>query len=380
MLDYTSDTTVSQRYRNSIILYRELQTIPGRRDTIEFQLELIKVIKELELVRGIVANVNLFSANEKLSEINTNYIPFLNIDYYLAQLYLQNLTNPKSLIAADIDPIEFKLENLKIASHHFIQYVVTLESYKVLSSTQAERLNSFKDLYAPKFEEIISFHNNPTLKRQEKIDNFKLEKELNSKLSIINEFYSRTAVDSEEDSVFAKFDEEVVSKIYIDQLRLFALHSFSTLELITMEIEVLSKRPISPITPLDERPLDDRERDFSRDNDYGYTPNLESAPNRKKGIAELISRQGKILQPFTITTDRQQLKAKVFGTGQVLPSMSVEEYLDYELANGKMMKEEVKDEHADDTDNSDDELEKREWDDWKDDNPKGAGNMGSNIG
>lgn len=67
--------------------------------------------------------------------------------------------------------------------------------------------------------------------------------------------------------------------------------------------------------------------------------------------------------------------------------MTVEEYLDYELANGKMLKDEVKDnnpankdDNDSDTEDSEAEEEKRRWDDWKDENPKGAGNMKANIG
>jgi len=49
-----------------------------------------------------------------------------------------------------------------------------------------------------------------------------------------------------------------------------------------------------------------------------------------------------------------------------------------------MMKEEVKDvnKESDYESDEDDEaqLEKRRWDDWKDENPKGAGNMKANIG
>ena len=75
--------------------------------------------------------------------------------------------------------------------------------------------------------------------------------------------------------------------------------------------------------------------DDDDDDDYGFTTKLESIPKISYQVSDLINKQGKILQPFTITSQRQKLKEKVFGTGQILPSMTVEEYLDYELANGK---------------------------------------------
>ena len=141
-----------------------------------------------------------------------------------------------------------------------------------------------------------------------------------------------------------------------------------------MELEVLKKMPApnkNPKPPQKEQPIDPT----------GYTTKLEVVPGKKQPISSLLSKQGKILQPFTITANKNELRNKVFGTGQVLPSMSVEEYLDYELANGKVAAEEVKNEKNDqDTDDSDEELEKRQWDDWKDDNPKGMGNTGANLG
>ena len=52
-----------------------------------------------------------------------------------------------------------------------------------------------------------------------------------------------------------------------------------------------------------------------------------------------------------------------------------------------MLKDEVKDnnpankdDNDSDTEDSEAEEEKRRWDDWKDENPKGAGNMKANIG
>ncbi|CAI5759278.1 unnamed protein product [Candida verbasci] len=139
-----------------------------------------------------------------------------------------------------------------------------------------------------------------------------------------------------------------------------------------MEIKVISNKPVQK--------TDIRERERTSD-PTGFTTRLESRPGLNSGkISDFLSKQGKILKPFTIT-NKQDLQKKVFGTGQMLPSMTVEEYLDYELANGKMMKEEQPQaEKFSEDEDSDDELEKRRWDDWKDENPKGSGNMGANIG
>lgn len=381
-----NDRTVSERYRNAIGKFQSIfNGSPGfgdRKDSLKYQTNVGDLIKEFTLIQLIVDRLDLFSDNESLNEINVSYIQFINLDYYLGLLYSDYLWNPKSGQAPEAsDPIEFKEMNITIAKSKLVRFIAQLDNYgEVLSKSQSSRVNSFKEIYNPTYDELVTY-SNPGLKRADKIENYKLEKELKGKLQILNDYYNQNSEKGEEedDSMFERFDEEIVKAIYIDQLRLFSISAFNNLELLSMELQVLSNRPKQRITEID--PPKSKEEP-SMENDYGYTSKLESLPLKNKSkISDLISKQGKILQPFTITSNKQDLKLKVFGTGQVLPSMSVEEYLDYELANGKMMKEEVKDEKNDsDSDNSDEELEKRQWDDWKDDNPKGSGNMKANLG
>lgn len=381
-----NDRTVSERYRNAIGKFQSIfNGSPGfgdRKDSLKYQTNVGDLIKEFTLIQLIVDRLDLFSDNESLNEINVSYIQFINLDYYLGLLYSDYLWNPKSGQAPEAsDPIEFKEMNITIAKSKLVRFIAQLDNYgEVLSKSQSSRVNSFKEIYNPTYDELVTY-SNPGLKRADKIENYKLEKELKGKLQILNDYYNQNSEkgEDEDDSMFERFDEEIVKAIYIDQLRLFSISAFNNLELLSMELQVLSNRPKQRITEID--PPKSKEEP-SMENDYGYTSKLESLPFKNKSkISDLISKQGKILQPFTITSNKQDLKLKVFGTGQVLPSMSVEEYLDYELANGKMMKEEVKDEKNDsDSDNSDEELEKRQWDDWKDDNPKGSGNMKANLG
>lgn len=368
-----SNITIGEKYRRVVGRYKSVFDSVLRKDSIEYQEKLHSLINEFNSIQLIVERLSLFSDNETLDEINVNYIPFANVYYYLGVLYLSYLLDKDGKLGSDI--LKYKSINLAIAKNKYMHFLVQLQTFSVLSATQDTRVNSFGQQYNPTADEILGT-SNPAARRQEKIDNYKLEKELNSKVDILNDYYTK---DDEENDVH-RFDEEVLKKIFVDQLKLHSIHTFSNLESITMELKVLASRP-SPTT-VDEKPPAPKHEKPSKENDYGYTPRLETLPFQKKQINDLISKQGKILQPFTITSDRQKIKDKVFGTGQVLPSMSVDEYLDYELANGKMLKEEVKDTRQDDSEgyDSDKELETRLWDDWKDDNPKGSGNMKANIG
>ncbi|KAK6203516.1 TAP42-like protein [Scheffersomyces amazonensis] len=377
------DLTIGERYRLAINRFRSLRNLPIRKDSTEFQTKLLSLLKEFQLIKLIINQLALFSENESIKEVNTNYIPFFNVDFYIGNLFQDSFVN--NSIPNIIDPLEYKVENLKSAKQSLVDYLQLLESYKILSKHQELKLGAYSNDKRANIMDIPS--SNPVSKRQEKIENFKLEQELKKKLTILDEYYDKAdkveeKEKQEEDSIFEKFDEDIVKQIYLDQITLFTIHAFNNLESITMELGVLSNRKPSLPKPHNEQQQKSRSDKNDDDDEFGFTTRLETVPFSKPDINQLISKQGKILQPFTITSNRQKLKDKVFGTGQVLPSMTVEEYLDYELANGKMMKEEVKDSNKndDDTDNSDDELEKRRWDDWKDDHPKGAGNMKANIG
>lgn len=354
--------TVSERYKLTISQYNNLlnhSTI--RQDSPEYQRKLHNLLHEFQLVLNLVNQLSLFSDNEQLEEVSTNYIPFLNVWYYIGDVYTRIFIRYDG---SSID-LQYKMENLNHAKEFILNYLENLDNYKILQLEQSKKFKIFKN------GEIYEI--GPMNKRAEKIANYKIEKELNEKLIIL---------ENTED--LNKFDDEVLRLIYIDQLKLFILKSFNLLESISMELQVLENRPNLDINNLSiQQSKDDRTKQtFTKDNDYGFTTKLESKPKLSTQINDLINKQGKILQPFIITSQRDKLKEKVFGTGQVLPSMTVEEYLDYELANGKLMKDEVKDKPKDDKDelNEEDELEKRRWDDWKDENPKGAGNMKANIG
>ena len=301
------------------------------------------------------------------------------IEYYLGGLYLQLMVN-QTVVGRD-SPIDVsdisvtnKTTNLETAKTKVVNFLVTLKTYNILSKEQSSSFNSFKNQNNPTYEEMMQSGVPPATKRAQKIQNYRFEKEMAAKLSILDQYYN------EEEESFEKFDEETVRSMFTDQLRYLSVGAFSLLELIAMELKVLSQRE-----EFEQRKVqtshdiaEPQKPQFGPD---GYTSRLESVPQvGKHTIGQLVDKQGKILQPFVIS-NRQDLQKKVQGTGQVLPSMTVDEYLDYELANGKMMKEEVNDQkNEDDTDNSDEEFEKRKWDDWKDDNPKGSGNTMRNVG
>lgn len=147
----------------------------------------------------------------------------------------------------------------------------------------------------------------------------------------------------------------------------------------SQEFKMLPNAPSLP--PLPEPANDRREYERSKDK---YSDKLDpSIAQLLKGgrSGPLLSKSGKPLQPFTLTDRRTQLQAGVFKPGHNLPTMSIDEYLEEEKRRGGIIEGggeqsgQAPEIDEDDLIMADEETMKaREWDEFKEANPKGAGN------
>ena len=182
--------------------------------------------------------------------------------------------------------------------------------------------------------------------RQELIMAFKKEKEIQSNIKILK----------------TRNDEESQRELFLENIQLQILKSKQLLSSNTMEIDLLEKH--------EESLTNEKVKDNSQHSDSRLE--IKNGP--------LLSKEGKILRPFIIRSNRQDLKDKVFKPGHNLPSMTVDEYLTREFERGNFLKGGTQGKtekiiH----DMNEEELEKklmkeRAWDEFKDDNPKGWGN------
>lgn len=107
-------------------------------------------------------------------------------------------------------------------------------------------------------------------------------------------------------------------------------------------------------------------------------PQQQQLQNERGG--PILGADGRPLKPFTLLDTRQQLREGVFRPGHNLPTMTIDEYLEEERRRGGMIEggggeqtERVVDE--DDMQVADREtIKAREWDEFKEENPKGSGN------
>ena len=158
--------------------------------------------------------------------------------------------------------------------------------------------------------------------------------------------------------------------------------------MIAQELKILSLAPPAPQTLPPDFESDFRERQRNRHRSPSYSDRLEPSISQLLGgngkAGPILSKDGKPLQPFTLlgsSSDRQKLRDGVFRPGHNLPTMTIDEYLAEEKRRGGTIEgggEQsgiAPEPDEDNFDRADQETMKaREWDEFKEDNPRGSGN------
>lgn len=395
--------SIASKYKT---LNADLKNVQGRLTFEQFR----KIHNEFIELSNLIEKADLFSENETLDEVSTSSLAYLLVSYKHGKFIDSNAVS--SQLGVDAEPAKrnrLRLVTLQIVESMIWKFVSLVVLDLKIGDSFGEEDEKFKGIYKwiTAYSDIrqreISSHGTkgfvklnelelinfkgagPMARRDMKIDKWNLEKALGQKVKLIGDT----------DDMVGKFDDEVVRKVRIDQLLLAVVESVSLLESNAMEREMLTNvqgsgddleqlniegmKLISPETEdKDSRKSQNKGSIF----DKGYTDKLEFSDNDKK----LLSKEGKVLRPFTIVSSdkqRKELQNKVFGTGQVLPSMTVEELVEQELQNGGMVKPKEEEPEIDEDDyewQNKETRRLREWDDFTDSNKKGSGNKMGNIG
>lgn len=395
--------SIASKYKT---LNADLKNVQGRLTFEQFR----KIHNEFIELSNLIEKADLFSENETLDEVSTSSLAYLLVSYKHGKFIDSNAVS--SQLGVDAEPAKrnrLRLVTLQIVESMIWKFVSLVVLDLKIGDSLGEEDEKFKGIYKwiTAYSDIrqreISSHGTkgfvklnelelinfkgagPMARRDMKIDKWNLEKALGQKVKLIGDT----------DDMVGKFDDEVVRKVRVDQLLLAVVESVSLLESNAMEREMLTNvqgsgddleqlniegmKLISPETEdKDSRKSQNKGSIF----DKGYTDKLEFSDNDKK----LLSKEGKVLRPFTIVSSdkqRKELQNKVFGTGQVLPSMTVEELVEQELQNGGMVKPKEEEPEIDEDDyewQNKETRRLREWDDFTDSNKKGSGNKMGNLG
>ncbi|CCD23178.1 Tap42p NDAI_0B01440 [Naumovozyma dairenensis CBS 421] len=376
---------VSEKYDSIIKIYNEkLEHSSFRQDSEEYQTLLTTNLNDLLKFKSIIVDkMGLFSVNENIDDLSTKSLKYLSMDYYLGLMLSKRQmpsTSPAHTTTSQLqntDIVErnkFKLDCLKSAIQSFIAFLILLQNYSILDDFLSKKINSFENKYNPKLNELYSSNKditaNAQLKRDQKIEIFKRNKELSSKLKLLE---SKLHSHNQSEDDLNDSNEELLRDLYVEQLKSLSYKSFNEIEQILMESELLLN--FIKMGPEDPKKVNgDREKQDKAE----FTDRLESLDK------PLLSETGKILRNFTLIDQRTKLQNKVKGYGQYGPTMTVEEFLDKEWEEGRVLQggedelireQQRKEDMEDNYKWNDEETYKaREWDEFKEANPKGSGN------
>ncbi|KAL6238626.1 hypothetical protein BDW75DRAFT_201203 [Aspergillus navahoensis] len=309
-------------------------------------------IAKFEECQRLVGALSMFSSNELLEDVSTGDLPYLTVEYHIAEL-LQRSYSPD------------RESTLQRALGEYEKYLARLEDYELLSQKD-------KKLYERYVANPSSFSltqtNDAATRRDVKITRFREEKELKQKL----EYYT-------ENQKKLQSDDDDLRQLYLAEINLYTHQTFQSLDLLAQELSMLSMIKKMPPKPESSQVFDTRGR--AKSNDENYSERLDPPISQllkggKNG--PILSKEGKPLQPFTLLDRRTQLHDGVFRSGHNLPTMTIEEYLAEEHRQGNVLKggePEPVEIDEDDLDRADEETMKaRAWDEFKEANPRGSGN------
>ncbi|KAG6003060.1 hypothetical protein E4U21_002413 [Claviceps maximensis] len=329
--------------------------------------EIAALLTEYTSLVEQVDSLALFSPNEGIEDAPTSSLRYLTLHHIIAELVQRT---PFSSGPSGRRPRKRqRILVLRAARDAYERFLSLVEGYALVTGPHAKLLERYRD-----DEANFSLAPRPadmTAKREAKITNFRAEKALREKLAVLRR-----------DPHYVERDEDAVREVYLLDVRWRIHTTFEGLESLNRELEMLN------MAPAEEEEEEDTHDDIhgasskaSRDEKADSTVRLDQPFQQSllhKG-GPLLSKQGRPLQPFTLVGTRTDLRDGVFRPGHNLPTMSVDEYLEEERRRGGILEGStdptpvVLDEE--DMEVVDRETYKaRKWDDYKDENRRGAGN------
>lgn len=341
--EVTAEKSLSDIFDKCLELHRVLEDSDSTSE--KYKNDVTWGISQLEEATRKVNMLSLFSRNETIDEVST-----ADIKYLLLPALLGSFTMKKSISSP-----EDRSEILSLAELYFTDYLQRFKENEVSDTGAADNFSSQCDVLPSKgalrlpekVQEMAS-------QREHKIAQFKRLKELGKKEETLY------------NSIKNKKDDEIVREYFIVLLKKWALVAMEEIESIKMEKEVLQH--------------------------FSQSVSLSQKNSKSQ-------QKPKPLKPVIIT--RNELQKKVYGLGYPsMPVMTVDEFYQQRypehVENGpssaaemnnlmyiasnpefhkkELEKEEEEEERKIETDDPEFLKHAREFDDWKDVNPRGCGN------
>ena len=295
------------------------------------------LLSQLKSMETAIQRMGLFSPNEEYDEIREELLPFVDLPFLLAQAYNK-------------EPGADRKSQLTHSATYYNIFLELCKHFKILPDHVKKVYKEFKT------------KENYRIEREDKIALYKEEKQLKDELG--------------------KFKQGDKEKAKI-QTQINCFQTINSLLFIPQELEILSFK--------DKLNTD---KDFKEK----YEAERAMPPEKLKFFKLDKQDEGQTINSNDIKDAnpklhaKQDIRDKLFQHNYAQPVMTLDEHSDLEYrlmmekqqrneVMEKQYKEEMKQLGIKDPENSDEEIvneiktyKERAWDDWKDENEKGAGN------
>jgi len=342
----------------------------------------------LDSIQRDVQALALFSKNETIDDISTKSIPFLGVDHFLA-IALGNLPiEPGAMIR--------RKENIERSLTLWGHFLERLEALEILSKEETNEFHRLLEAYQEGSSTLElrtnTFAPGVPVDRDAKIVRYKAKQQQRQeieKLKALMDRRNRCKI-TPEDEIDGHDLDSLKRSLILKELQIFKLEALENWSQSVRELPMIEQM----IKMDSERMLKQK---YTGDGDNINDPSFRPPPPSNKG-----------LQVTHITQDaangqlrfkRDEIRSKVFQPGWSQPTMSLEELGEREYRQAIEREERQKQAEAERVyqpkryeelakDGMEDNAElveasaklDRDWDDWKDQNPRGSGNKMANRG
>ncbi|KEI36487.1 uncharacterized protein L969DRAFT_90808 [Mixia osmundae IAM 14324] len=377
------------------------------------QAKLLSVLADLRLCRSLVDHLGVLSPNETLEDLSTATLRVLLLPAYQARL-TPLLKSPSSIE---------RQTHLSQAKAYALEFLDCLERYQIIAEDKRDVLVGPSARHGA----------DPAAKRNAKLAQYRMERQVAAVLAELAErrskarlslrgsqapvaSSSKTLADAQDDDEDrygfsasgddAQEDDDVLRSTMINLLTLHCIKVHGELASIALESELLASQPAMVDLPSSTRDGRQDARASHSRRDDASTWRLDDLGHRRSDwtTGPVLSSSGKVLRPFTILPSTKQggpqsaletrlrLQAEVFQPDHRLPTMSIDEFLEIEQAEGRIIsgggqasaerettsertqRIEEGDNAAGYAENERHVREQREWDLYTDDHRRGEGN------
>ncbi|GFQ88810.1 hypothetical protein TNCT_177771 [Trichonephila clavata] len=331
-----NDTELIALFDNCMQLRDHIENSTLSSNDNELQGAISVCAKGFEKCTVMVNELELFSCNETAEELQTASIRYLLLPVLLGSLNL-NIQNKD---------MSERMKNVEIAEVYFRDFLRRCSDYELGETS----LKYFKEILDK--ENSNGINSDPTFVRERKIQQYKLRKELENREKSLKPALQRPE------------SEEYIRQYYFVLLEKWILIAVDELENLKREKDILKSMP--------------KKADIS----------ASTTQEKKTNVVPL--------KPFIITKDA--LQKEVFGLGYPsVPVLTIDDF--YRQRFEKMVEEQKQNKKGESLQDAafagtgfnkeDEDIQKeeliekddpislmkaRQWDDWKDENPRGSGN------